>query len=229
VPLTASAAAAVRKHCGGARVLLAEDNPVNQMVATELLQGAGLVVDVAANGVEAIEFARRRRHDLILMDVHMPQIDGLEATRRIRRLPGRQHTPVIALTAGVLTEDRAACLSAGMTDYLAKPIDPSELYAAVLRALQPAVLASTARPPHGMAEPVSDDPSSAADDLARLQAMLASGDVEALDLTRRSAAALRARLGAKAALFGNLVRAYDFERALELLRAATGGGDAPPA
>ena len=116
----------------GARVLLAEDNLVNQEVAVELLCSAGLRVDIAGNGAEAVRMAQAHAYDLILMDVQMPEVDGLQATRALRAMPGQQAVPIIAMTANAFDEDREVCLAAGMNDHVAKPVDPDALYATLL-------------------------------------------------------------------------------------------------
>jgi PAS domain S-box-containing protein len=125
--------AELRRRCAGARVLLVEDSLINQELAAELLQGVGLRVALAGNGLEAIEQVLAHRCDLILMDMQMPKLDGLEATRRIRALPAGAHLPIVAMTANAFGEDRDACLAAGMDDHVAKPVDPRQLYATLLR------------------------------------------------------------------------------------------------
>ncbi len=110
------------------RILLAEDNQVNQMLVTAILARAGARADIAGNGLEAIEAMRSRAYDVILMDMRMPDLDGLEATRRIRELGGApSRVPIIALTANATQEDRRRCLEAGMNDFMAKPIDANDL------------------------------------------------------------------------------------------------------
>jgi PAS domain S-box len=118
------------------RVLLAEDNPTNQFVLLKLLRDLGVHVDLAENGRDAVDRLAERSYDLVLMDLQMPEMDGLTATREIRRLPARADTPVVALTANAFTEDRERCLQAGMNGFLPKPIDPALLREALERWLR---------------------------------------------------------------------------------------------
>ncbi|MDB5846713.1 MAG: hypothetical protein JWP29_465, partial [Rhodoferax sp.] len=116
----------------GKRVLLAEDNPVNQELATDLLRMVGLVVETAEDGEQAVAMALARPYDIVLMDVQMPVMDGLEATRAIR-LQADPRLPIIAMTANAFLDDRQACLDAGMNDHVAKPVNPQLMYATLLR------------------------------------------------------------------------------------------------
>jgi len=118
----------VYNYASDARVLLAEDNPVNQMVAVEILTLAGMQVQTAANGLEAMEKIKTQDFDVVLMDVQMPRMDGLEATAGIRNDLGRKDLPIIAMTAHAMRGDREKCIAAGMDDYISKPIDRLKLY-----------------------------------------------------------------------------------------------------
>jgi signal transduction histidine kinase/ActR/RegA family two-component response regulator len=117
----------------GARILLAEDEPINQELALELLTDAGMVVDVVADGAAALRMTSARDYALILMDMQMPKMNGIEAAQEIRRLPGKGGLPIIAMTANAFAEDKARCFEAGMNDFIAKPIDPNILFGTLLK------------------------------------------------------------------------------------------------
>ena len=123
----------LRSRHRGTRVLVVEDNEVNRVIVREMLVGLGISVDTAADGRDALALARTHRYSLVLMDLQMPEIDGLEATRRMRELPGWASIPIVALTANVFDEDRRACEAAGMTDFLSKPIDARALHVCALK------------------------------------------------------------------------------------------------
>jgi PAS domain S-box-containing protein len=124
----------------GARILVAEDEPMNREILVELLRDTGLVVDVAENGAEAVTMAEQTPYALILMDMQMPEMDGLAATRAIRQRPACANTRILALTANAFEGDRLRCVEAGMNDHIAKPVNPEVLYAAIAKWLALEVL-----------------------------------------------------------------------------------------
>jgi two-component system sensor histidine kinase/response regulator len=128
-----SAEAAIERDHRGRRVLLAEDDPLNQEVALELLRELGLQPVLAKDGLEAVRLTESNDFAVVLMDVQMPALNGLQATAAIRKLPGHAQLPIVAMTANAFREDRERCLAAGMNDFIAKPIDMDELCKTLLR------------------------------------------------------------------------------------------------
>jgi two-component system sensor histidine kinase/response regulator len=209
----------------GARVLLVEDNELNQQVALELLGSAGVEVDLAQNGSEGLRCVQQGQYGLVLMDLQMPVMDGFEAARRIRALPGYERLPILAMTANAMAGDRERSLAAGMNDHVTKPIDPDALFDALLRWL-PApetAMPGASAPAAAPAPPIStraaglapDDPLAAipaldaADGLRRvlgkreayigLLRTFASGQAEAPDTIRAALAEGRAADALRAA------------------------------
>ncbi|MEI7429823.1 MAG: response regulator [Betaproteobacteria bacterium] len=138
VPLPASNACdehEIRQCFAGCRVLVVDDDPMNREIAQMLLESVGLVVDVAEDGGIATVMAKMTAYEAILMDMQMPNVSGIEATRQIREIPGRRTTPIIAMTANAFVEDKTSCIKAGMNDFIGKPFSPDKLFAALLRAL----------------------------------------------------------------------------------------------
>jgi PAS domain S-box-containing protein len=127
-------------HHAGTRILVVDDDPFNREIALDMFDGMGLKIDAVSNGQEALDAVQARAYDLILMDVQMPVMDGLTATRAIRALPGWARVPILAMTANVFAEDRRACMQAGMSDVVSKPIEPENLYFALLKWLPTAGL-----------------------------------------------------------------------------------------
>jgi two-component system sensor histidine kinase/response regulator len=133
VTLLAHTAEVELRRRAGMRILLVDDVDINREIAQQMLEGSGLVIDNAADGQAALDLARQYPYALILMDLQMPVMDGLEATRRILSLPQHAKTPVVAMTANAFDDDRQVCLAAGMVDFIAKPVDPSLLFTTLLR------------------------------------------------------------------------------------------------
>ncbi|MBM3628027.1 MAG: response regulator [Alphaproteobacteria bacterium] len=176
------AAAAARAPVDGARLLVAEDNRVNQSLMRAVLEREGFAVDIASTGAEVVEMARRQRYDAILMDVQMPAMNGVEATARIREIGGEQaRVPVVALTANAMPGAREHYLSMGMDDYIAKPINRTEVMA-ILRRL---IVAAPASGEDGAAEPVVEaKPATEAPDLEDAQVTAIQAVLRATEFQR---------------------------------------------
>ncbi|MCK5312442.1 MAG: transporter substrate-binding domain-containing protein [Desulfobacteraceae bacterium] len=129
----------VSQKISGAKILLVEDNEINQQVASELLEKVGLVVVLARNGIESVQAAAKEDFDLILMDIQMPKMDGLEATKKIRAMNGKSidKLPIVAMTAHAMAGDKEKSIKAGMNDHITKPIDIDELYRTLLKWIEP--------------------------------------------------------------------------------------------
>ena len=136
VPAADAAEEVLARDFRGRRILLAEDEPVNQEIARLLLEEVGLVVETAEDGRQAVDLARNRHFDLVLMDMQMPNMDGLAAAQAIRTLPGGAKLRILAMTANAFDDDRQRCFAAGMNDFVSKPVDPPVLFAALLRNLR---------------------------------------------------------------------------------------------
>ena len=142
-----SAESGLRTRHRNERILVADDDPLSLEVACSLIEGAGLVADRASNGEEAVAAARNGGYKLILMDMQMPKMDGLEATRQIRGVPALARTPILAMTANAFVEDKRLCLEAGMSDFVTKPYEPESLFATMLRWLEEGSRAPVQRAP----------------------------------------------------------------------------------
>ncbi len=159
-PTRASGSYMAIAESGGAalRILLAEDNMVNQEVAATMLRRRGHHVDVVGDGRQAVEAVAQTSYDIVLMDLQMPEMDGLQATAEIRKLPGGPTIPVVAITANAMVGERERCLAAGMDGYLSKPYKPHQLFAAVESVATAGGGAGPDAPPGGASSPESEDP-----------------------------------------------------------------------
>ena len=185
----------------GARILLVDDNANNREVALDFLAAARMRVDVAADGAEAVAMVRDGDYDLVLMDIHMPVLDGLSAAREIRTLPGLAALPIVAMTANAMSGDRETSLAAGMNDHVVKPIDPDLLFRALLRWIDPRRLAGRTLPERASI-PAAGDP-------APLQALTPLPPLAGVDWPQALASAggeparLRRRLASFAREYGD--------------------------
>ncbi|MDT7839022.1 ATP-binding protein [Aquabacterium sp. OR-4] len=207
----ASASSLLRQGYRGARVLLAEDNEVNREVALAMLHGLGFAADCAATGREAVALARGGGYALVLMDMQMPEMSGVEAARLIRAMPGHAALPILALTANAFDEDRQACLAAGMNDFITKPLDVHAFHATLLRwltatQLPAAVPEDTAAPAAGPQAPAPAARPALQDRLAQLPG---------LDLAQGLAA-----VAGNQAMYERLLRQFAQGSGLQALHAA---------
>jgi two-component system, sensor histidine kinase and response regulator len=201
----------------GARVLLVEDNELNQEVAKGLLEEAKVSLDLAENGEVAVRMVRKGDYDVVLMDMQMPVMGGIEATRVIRSDPRFRALPIIAMTANAMAADREKCLEAGMNDHVAKPIDPDELFSALLRWIKPReAKGASAQPPAPTKPPES--PASAS-------------DVKTLEIAGIDTKSALKRMGGNGRLYESLLRKFAEQQAgaVEGIRAALEAGDASTA
>ena len=209
----------------GTHLLLAEDNPVNQELALEILQNVGITVDVANNGAEALEKLQHTRYDGILMDCQMPVMDGYEASRQIRRDARFASLPILAMTANAMAGDKAKCLAAGMNDHIAKPIDIPQLLRTLVQWVKPyqpeqdelemeTLLATPAAAPEAPAEPA--DAASLQEEMQQLVSLLTDLDVDAQTVVENLYSRLEALGHGKAVkqIF-KLTEEFEFEGALE--------------
>ncbi|SDX67157.1 PAS domain S-box-containing protein [Allochromatium warmingii] len=196
-----------RERLRGVRILVAEDNEINQEVVLQLLRATGAQVTLAENGQEAVEQVRTQTFDLVLMDVQMPHMDGLEATRQIRAQPAYRELPILAMTANAFESDRQQCLEAGMNDHLAKPIEPEQLTATLVRWLPRAAGERDTATPRDVLPTVTALP-----ELTQLMNSAALDSISGLDW-QQGLKPLRGQLGMYLNLLGRFVEHEPEERA----------------
>jgi len=208
-------------HAGGRRILLVDDNTLNLEVGESLLRLENFEVDIARDGIEAVERASRGQYAAIFMDLQMPRMNGLEATSTIRRMAAHASTPIIAMTASVFEEDRRLCRAAGMNDLIAKPVDPAHL-SAVLARWAPHPPGSQSRRTGFTAKSVQRtiDHTNVAptvrEQLLELQRLVAADDMSARDTCRRLSSSV---LGPKHVDIKRRLDEFDYDEAAVLIAA----------
>lgn len=209
------------------RVLLAEDNPLNQQIATELLTGAGATVTTANDGKTAVELAQREHFDVILMDMQMPDISGLDVVRILKALPGWDGTPVVAMTAHAMEAERQRCLDAGMVDFITKPIDPTHLFDTLLKcagghAMRSHMESETVIPKQvsrqaNIASHLSTDAEAS---LAKLMDLLRNDDPRSQTLFEEQAPLLADLMPEQFGVMRQAIENFALDKALEILQSA---------
>jgi two-component system sensor histidine kinase/response regulator len=216
----------------GARILLVEDNDLNQEVASEILRDAGFVVEIADNGQIAVDKVVHNSDepwDVVLMDMQMPVMDGVTATQEIRKNTAFEKLPIIAMTANAMQQDKDKCLAAGMVDFITKPMQPDDLWAALRRWIKPRQPAGSSGTRRVISKPalhpaktiVTIDSETLKTVCARLARLLADDDSEAADVLDDNADLLRSALPNHYRAIEEAIRGFDFEAALEKLQTAT--------
>jgi signal transduction histidine kinase/CheY-like chemotaxis protein len=218
----------------GARVLVVEDNEINQDVTTQLLTDVSLETTIADDGQIAVELAEEGSYDLVLMDIQMPVMDGVTATRRIRSLPGWATVPILAMTANAFLEDRERSLAAGMNDHISKPVEPADLYRRILQWFRAAGVAPVdvrtaagadggaraggGRAEDGGASGTGSLPADPGELRHRIATMLEYGDAAVNGVIEAHSGHLASVLGPGAERIAALIFDYDYPRALEMVR-----------
>ncbi|MGQ0708670.1 MAG: ABC transporter substrate-binding protein [Rhodoferax sp.] len=222
----------------GRTLLLVEDDPMNRALVQELLGGTGLAVDTASNGAEGLAKAGGGAYDLVMMDMRLPQLDGLEVAARMRALPACRHTPIIAMTAAAFDADRQHCYDAGMSDFLAKPFLPRQLFAMLLQWLpQDTGVPGTGAP---ASAPMAQDGAAPQEMqplpgaqlqavLEQVRALLATGDSGVNAVWAQHDRALRRTLGAQADALRCQIESFEYEQALHGLQALRHNANLPQA